>query len=152
MFCHLRHRGIHEFAVATALVFACLHAAPAAAQAEAEASSDHPQAHRRINFLLGTQAILHSADMATTVYALHLDPTAREANPLLAPLSQRPVVLVAVSSAVNVLQMYTITRLHRRHPKLAVAWAMILIGAEAYAVTNNVRVAGQLRGARAGSP
>lgn len=105
----------------------------------------------RLQVLLGTEAILHSADMFATAYDLRLSGSAREANPLLAPLSGRPLALVTVSSAVNVLQMYTITKLNRSHPKLAVAWALILIGTETYAVTNNVKVAGQLRRAGAGT-
>jgi hypothetical protein len=36
------------------------------------------------------------------------------------------VTLVALSSGVNVPQIYTITKLHQRQPKVALAWALIL--------------------------
>jgi len=59
------------------------------------------------------------------------------------------VTIASVSGAIGVLQAYTVTRLQRRHPKIALGWALILVGLESYAVTNNVRVAGQLQRARA---
>jgi hypothetical protein len=128
-------------------------ATTAFAQSEARAdATDVPDRPSKLRLLLTTQAILHAGDMVTTVYDLRVGADTREGNPLLAPLSGRPEALVAVSTAVNVLQIYTITRLHRRHPKLAVAWALILVGTEAYAVANNVRIAGQLQGGRAGAP
>jgi hypothetical protein len=86
--------------------------------------------------------------MFSTAYDLQLGGNAREANPLLAPFSRHPVALSFVSGAVDVLQAYTISRIQRRHPRLAVAWALILVGTEVYAVTNNVNVAGQLQRAR----
>lgn len=101
----------------------------------------------RLHFLLGTEAMLHSADMISTAYDLHLGGPAREGNPFLASFSGRPATLVAVSSAVNLLQIYTINKVNRRHPKLAVAWALILIGTETYAVTHNLRIGMQLRAA-----
>ncbi len=122
-----------------------------AAYAQSDAAAGPNERDRsRLRFLLGTEAVLHSVDMITTVRTLQLEGT-REANPFLAPFEERPAALVAISSAVNVLQLYTISKLHRRHPKLAVAWALILIGTEAFVVTNNIRVVGQLRGERAAS-
>ena len=141
-------RHVHAVACAGAVIAMVLCAAPARAQSEDGRTNDLRGLHR----LLGAEAILHSIDMVSTAYDLRLGTTAREANPLLAPFSQRPVALVSVSSAINALQMYTITRLSRNHPKLAVAWTLIAIGTEAYAVTNNIKIAGQLRSARAGTP
>jgi Domain of unknown function (DUF5658) len=139
---------VHTVAGSAALLAMLFCAAPACAQSEQATGADLSAGRSsRLRFLLGTEAVLHSVDMVTTVRNLQLDGT-REANPLLAPFSERPAALVAISSAVNVLQLYTISKLHRRHPKLAVAWALILIGTEAYVVTNNVRVLGQLRAAR----
>lgn len=141
----------HALARGAAILALLLCAAPATAQSPSEApavshaSNDRPS---RLRALLATEAVLHSADMFTTVYTLQLG-DAREGNPLLAPFAERPAALVAISGAVNVLQLYTISKLQRRHPKMAVAWAVILIGAEAFAVTNNVRIAGQLRRDRA---
>ena len=140
---------LHALARSAAVIAIVLCATPARAQSEeGSGTSHHPS---NLQFLLGTEAILHSADMFTTAYDLQLSGSARERNPLLAPLSRRPLALVTVSSAVNVLQLYTITRLNRNHPKLAMAWALILIGTETYAVTNNIKVAGQLRRAGAGT-
>jgi uncharacterized protein DUF5658 len=132
-----------------AMLFLCGTAAHA--QSDDAAGPNEPRDRSsRLRFLLGTEAVLHSVDMITTVRNLQLDGT-REANPFLAPFAERPAALVAISSAVNALQLYTISKLHRRHPKLAVAWALILIGTEAFVVTNNIRVVGQLRGVRAGT-
>jgi hypothetical protein len=124
-----------------------LFAAPARAQSE-EAPSTH-KVPSSLRIVLATQAVLHATDMFTTAYNLRLGGI--EANPLLAPLSRQPVALVAVSSGLNVLQIYAITKVHHRHPKVAVAWAVILVGAETFAVTNNVRAARQLQRARAGT-
>jgi hypothetical protein len=124
-----------------------LSATPALAQSEqGPPASPIPS---RLRILLTTQVALHSVDMITTARALRLG--GAEANPLLAPLSGHPSALVAVGSGLNVLQAYAITKLHRRHPKVAVAWVAILIGAEAFVVTNNVRAAGRLERARAGT-
>ena len=133
-----------------ALLFLCGTAAHAQSDDAAGPNEPRDRSSARLRFLLGTEAVLHSVDMITTVRSLQLEGT-REANPFLAPFAERPAALVAISSAVNVLQLYTISKLHRRHPKLAVTWALILIGTEAFVVTNNIRVAGQLRGARAGT-
>jgi hypothetical protein len=128
-----------------------LSAAPAHAQADEPAVPDPPAERRTsLHVLIGAQAALHSADMISTVHALRLSGGAREGNPLLRPLSGRPVALAAVSSGINALQMYTIVKLHRRHPKIARGWALALIAVEAYAVTNNIRVAGQIRRQAAG--
>lgn len=138
LFCTLAHA-----AVVSAMV---LSATPAHAQAEQGPGTNDLPANLRV--LLATEAALHGIDMFTTAYGLQLGGI--EANPLLGPLSRSPTALITVSSGINLLQIYAITRLHRRHPKIAVAWAAILIGAEAFAVTNNVKAARQLQRARAG--
>jgi hypothetical protein len=102
-----------------------------------------------VDVLLATQAVLHTADMITTSYDLTLSASAREANPFLAPFTGKPVSLVAVSSAINVLQAYTIARLQHRHPKIALWWARALVGVEVWATINNVNVAGELQRRRA---
>ena len=128
-----------------------LFAAPARAQSEGHAGARRQDPPSSVDILIGTQAILHSVDLFSTAYTLRLaSGNAREANPLLAPLSRRPLVLASVSGAVDVLQAYTVGRLQPRHPRIALAWALILVGVEGYAVTNNVRVASELQRARAG--
>jgi len=139
--------ALYTIARGAAVIAMVLCAAPARAQSE-EASATHG-APTHLRVLLGTQAILHAADMFTTAYSLHRGGI--EANPILAPLSRRPVALVAFSSGLNVLQIYAITKVHHRHPKVAVAWAAILVGTEAFVVANNLRAAGQLQRARAGT-
>ena len=57
--------------------------------------------------------------------------------------------LVALSSAINVLQAYTIARLQQRHPKIAVWWARVLVGVEVWATINNVNAASELQRRRA---
>jgi len=137
----------YPLAHVAAVLAMVLSATPALAQSEHVPHAG--QIPSKLRILLTTEVILHSVDMVTTVRGLRLGGT--EANPLLAPLSRHPSALVAVSSGINVLQVYGIARLHRRHPKVAVAWAAILIGVEAFAVTNNVRAIGQLQRARAGT-
>ena len=139
--------SFHTFARGAAVVGIVLCASPARAQSEGGSGTHEVPAKLRV--LLGTQAILHAADMFTTAHNLQLGGI--EANPVLAPLSGRPTALVAVSSGINVLQIYAITKVHRHHPKIAMAWAVILFGVEAYAVANNVKVAGHLQRARAGT-
>jgi hypothetical protein len=144
----LAHR-VHTLArCAAVMVMAILLCGTTAAAQTAEApdTSTPRDGAPRLSFLIATEMILHSADMFTTVHNLEVDGgSVREANPLLAPFSQRPLALVAVSSAVNALQVLTIAKLRPRHPKLAKAWALILIGTEAYAVAHNVRLAGRLQ-------
>ena len=137
----------HAWARVFTIVFvAVLGCAPRAyAQPNAAAPAVDVARPQSLKLLLTTEAGLHGADMVTTVYDLRLGRNVRDGNPLLAPLSGRPAALVAVSSAANVLQVYTINKVSRRHPKLAVAWSLILIGTEAIAVTNNLRIAGRLR-------
>ena len=139
--------SFYAFARGCAAIAMVLCAAPVRAQS-AEAP-DTPGVPSSLRVVLGTQAIFHAADMFTTAYNLHRGGI--EANPILAPLSRRPVALVAFASGLNVLQIYAITKVHHRHPKVAVAWAAILVGAEAIVVANNVRAAGQLQRARAGT-
>ena len=98
-----------------------------------------------VDVLLATQAALHTADMITTSYALTLSSNAREANPLLAPLTGKPVALVAMSGAVDVLLAYTIAKLQHRHPKIALWSARALVGVEACATINNVNAVSELQ-------
>jgi hypothetical protein len=44
-----------------------------------------------------------------------------------------------------VLQFYTISKLQRRHPKLAATWAIALIGVESYAALNDIPAARNAR-------
>ena len=102
-----------------------------------------------VDVLLAAEAVLHSADMITTAYDLTLSSSAREANPLLAPFAAKPVSVVALSGAINILQAYTIAKLQHRHPKIALWWARALVGVEVWATINNVNAAGDLQRRRA---
>ena len=133
--------ALHSFARGAVLFVLVLGASPAHAQSET--GSGTPEKPSKLRILLGTEAILHGADMFTTAH--NLQHGGVEANPILAPLSGNPLALVTLSSGINVLQIYTIAKLHKRHPKVAMAWALILVGVESYAVTNNIRVHGQLQ-------
>ena len=123
-------------------------ARPASAQAllTAEPLKLHPS---DVDVLLATEAVLHTADMITTSYDLTLSSSAREANPLLTVFAAKPVSLVALSGAINVLQAYTIARLQHRHPKVALWWARALVGVEAWATINNINAASELQRRRA---
>jgi uncharacterized protein DUF5658 len=109
---------------------------------EPRPSSLHPS---DVDLLVACQAVLHAADMFTTAYDLSLGGTRREANPILKPLMHHPVTLTVASSAIDVLQAYTVTRLQRNHPKLARWWALALVATETWATINNVNAAGELQ-------
>ena len=140
--------------LASAVVLAALVAGaqPARAQVPLHTAEKRPSPFSveptDVDLLLGCQAVLHAADMFTTAYDLHLGGTARETNPLLAPMHRHPVALTAFSGAIDVLQAYAITKIQHRHPKLARWWAMALVGVEVWATINNINAAGQLQRAR----
>jgi len=122
----------------------------AEAQTVAEKSSvpDAPRLSVRptaVDVLLTVQAVAHTADMISSVYALTLSRDAHEANPMLSGFTDRPVGLVVASSAIDVLQAYTISKLQRRHPKWARVWAAALVGVEVWATANNIHAAGELQ-------
>src|SRR6476660_5310306 len=108
-------------AARTAVVMAMLLcAAPAGAQSGDAAPPKPPgDPPKSLKVLLVTQAALLSADMITTASALQFGGGAREGNPLLRPCSQQPAALAAVSASIDALQMYTIVKLNKRHPKIA---------------------------------
>jgi hypothetical protein len=122
-------------------------AAPATAQVATDAETPRHSVFNvaTIDLLVGAQAGLHTADMFTTAYALHLGTDAREANPLLAGVGSRPVALAAVSGAVDVLQAYVIVKLEHRHPRMATVWALALVATECWATANNIHAIGELQ-------
>jgi hypothetical protein len=127
----------------------------AAAQDRAPAPQSPPESGQLVkpsdvDVLLGVQAVLHTADMITTSYALSFGEPAHEANPLLARFAGRPVQLVAISSAINVLQAYTIAKLQHHHPKIALWWARALVGVETWATINNINAVSDLQRQSAG--
>ena len=135
--------------LACSLVLVIVFASGAAAQDPPVAAVPlnlHPS---DVDVLLAAEAVLHTADMITTSYDLTLSPSAREGNPFLAMFTGKPVALVALSGAINVLQAYTIAKLQHRHPKIAVWWARALVGVEVWATINNVNAASELQRRRA---
>lgn len=87
-------------------------------------SVDHPiWAHLAI----GGVMVLHGADIATTMYCRGAR-TCYEANWLLRPFQDDPVVFAAVKMGVAVGITYALLRLHEQHPR-AVLVASVLIGA-----------------------
>src|SRR5688500_17649779 len=95
-------------APALAVLAVVLCAAPAVAQPDETAGHKPPrEGPSRFQVLLAVEAGVHAADMFSTVRNLQLGGNnVREANPLLAPFAHRPAALVAVSSGVNLLQIY----------------------------------------------
>ena len=142
---------VHAAALTMVVMAMLLGAAPAGAQSGDAAATNQAAPARRadtpkgLHVLIAAQATLLSADMITTASALQFGGGAREGNPLLRPFSQQPAALAAVSAAIDALQMYTIVKLNKRHPKIAHAWALALVGTELFAVTNNLRVTSRLR-------
>lgn len=135
--------------LACSLVLMIVFASAAAAQQPTRAAVPlnlHPS---DVDVLLAAEAVLHTADMITTSYDLRLSPSAREANPLLATFTGKPVSMAALSGAINVLQAYTIAKLQHRHRKIALWWARSLVGVEVWATINNINAAGELHRCRA---
>src|SRR5262245_30919600 len=99
-----------------------------------------------VDVLLGAQAVLHKADLLTTSWDLTRgrEVGASEGNPLLQPIAGRPPLLAAVSGALDVLQVVTIKRLERKHPRWALAWSAALVGLEVWATTHNIAAAGRI--------
>lgn len=135
--------------LACGLVLLIVFASAAAAQERPRAAVPLKRHPSDVDVLLAAEAVLHTADMITTSYDLTLSASARDGNPLLATFTSQPVSLVALSSAINVLQAYTIARLQQRHPKIAVWWARVLVGVEVWATINNVNAASELQRRRA---
>ena len=100
-----------------------------------------------VDVLLAAHAVLHTADMITTTYDLTRGHAsgAHELNPLLAPLSRQPVLLVSVSSAIDVLQVYVVKRVEQTHPRWALVWSAALVAVEVWATTNNIAAAGRIQ-------
>ena len=147
------------------LVCACL-AAPAAAQTDVSKEDTQegfvlpsgfhvvpqPAAATSTPFRTMTviYAALHTTDMVTTAYSLsHPSPGLRaiELNPLLNTFQHSPVWLVTASSSISITQSWVLSRMHRRHPKLAMIAMTALAATEGVVLANNLRVVGQLRAA-----
>jgi hypothetical protein len=100
-----------------------------------------------VDVLLGTHAVLHTADMITTSYDLTLGRAvgANELNPMLRPFSRHPSLLVGMSSAIDVLEAHVIKQVERTHPRWALVWSAALVGVEVWATTNNIATAGKIQ-------
>jgi 3-deoxy-D-manno-octulosonic-acid transferase len=70
-----------------------------------------------------------------------------EANPLLRPFERHLVWLEAVNTGAVVAEISFVKQLSRRHPRAATAVAAALTVAKAWAVVQNVRVAGRIQAA-----
>jgi hypothetical protein len=103
------------------------------------------RAASNLDLLLAEQAGLHTVDMLSTAYATTLGGGAHEGNPWLAPLNGHPTLLAATSGAVDVLQVYVITKMAPRHPKLAHVWAAALVATECWVTINNINAVGELQ-------
>ena len=100
-----------------------------------------------VDVLLGAHAVLHTADMITTTYDLTRGRAfgASEGNPVLTPLSKPPTLLVGVSSAIDVLQVYVVKNVERTHPRWALVWSAALVAVEVWTTTNNIAAAGRIQ-------
>lgn len=123
-------------------------AASVAAAQDVPAPASTRAAASDVDVLLAAQAVLHTADMISTSYDLTYR-DGREGNPLLGGFTRKPVTLALVSGAIDILQAYTIAKLQRRHPKVALWWARALVGTEAWTTINNINAAGELQRRRA---
>lgn len=86
--------------------------------------------------------LAHGSDAGTTAAALSRG--ADELNPL---LSRRPVINVVEQTALTGVQLYTLSRLSKRKPRLAKVLTFAALGVETYAVSRNIRTL-RVQGAR----
>lgn len=85
--------------------------------------------------LILTLALLRGADAVTTVDLAHRY-GGREANPF---MPQNPEAIAALIGVETAIQIYTLVRLEKEHPRLAkiIGWASI--GVEAWVVRHNIQ-------------
>lgn len=88
---------------------------------------------------IGTFMTAQGTDLSTSMYLLGSN-QGREANPLLAPFADKPVVFGALKMGLGSTASYLILRIHKTHPKLA--FALAAVGASIYigATVHNARL------------
>lgn len=79
---------------------------------------------------------LNGSDLAETMYVIGAN-RGREANPIFAPFSNRPILFGAAKIGIDTAVSYALIKYHERHPKLALAGAILGIVVESYVVVHN---------------
>jgi hypothetical protein len=87
--------------------------------------------------------VLQGADVYTTRVALASG--AREANPLLAGIADKPAALIAVKAAATFGTVYFVERMRLRHPGAAAITMAAIDAAYVVLVVRNARLAGHVR-------
>lgn len=85
-------------------------------------------------------AILQTLDVATTLRGVS-NGRAREANPLMGGLAQRPAALVGVKAGLTAATIFSMHSLSKTHPKAAVLTMLALNAGSAFVVRSNFRLA-----------
>jgi len=89
-----------------------------------------------LHLALASYTTLNGADLATTEFLLGSD-RGREANPILAPFSNRPVAYGAVKMGLSAGTVWLLLRYHHDHPKLAWGLTTLGIAVEGFTVWHN---------------
>lgn len=84
--------------------------------------------------ILLTLALLHGGDLATTQVVLSQGGVER--NPL---VPQQRAGNLLVGSAASVADLWVLSKLNQKHPKLAKTIGIVAIGVEGWAVQHNAR-------------
>jgi hypothetical protein len=107
-------------------------AAPAAAQ------EWHPHL---LHYSIAASMVAHSADVATSMYALGRDPQRyREANPILRPFADQPAAFGVVKMSMAVGVNYALLKMHAQHPRLALVASIAQTVAVGYVAHRNARL------------
>jgi hypothetical protein len=99
--------------------------------------SDTKWASRRLHLgLAGSFATLQALDVVSTLEAVN-HRGAREANPLVSPMVQKPMTFIAVKAATTVGTIYLTRKIARKHPRLATVMLVSLNVAMSAVVASN---------------
>jgi hypothetical protein len=107
-----------------------------AGAAAAQTSDQNPPGY--VVGLLGAYAAADVLDMTSTGAALARG--AREANPLLRPLSAHPATLGLANGVLQAGAIYTLWKMGRRHPKRAAILAGLAVAFEISVARHNLQV------------
>lgn len=92
-----------------------------------------------LHLALGTYMTLNGVDLAETMYLVG-SRRGQEANPVMAPFANRPVLMGAVKMGVDSAAVYYILRIHKTHPRIAWLLTGLGIAVESYASIHNARL------------
>jgi hypothetical protein len=92
-----------------------------------------------LHLALGSYMTLNGVDLSTTMYLIGSE-RGHEANPAMAPFSNRPALFGAVKIGLDSAVVYALLREHAKHPRLALIASLAGCVLETYASVHNYRL------------